>query len=85
VQERAEALKTLAQFRVIASVDAITRLARHDEEPNLRSNAIFSLGSIDHESVFPAILVGMADESREVRAAARHEFGPVPRSIAGRS
>jgi HEAT repeat protein len=70
VQERAEALKTLAQFRVMASVDAITRLARHDEEPNLRSNAIFSLGSIDHESVFPAILVGMADESREVRAAA---------------
>lgn len=70
VQERAEALKTLAQFRVMSSVDAITRLARHDEEPNLRSNAIFSLGSIDHESVFPAILVGMADESREVRAAA---------------
>jgi HEAT repeat protein len=70
VQERAEALKTLAQFRVMASVDAITRLARHDEEPNLRSNAIFSLGSINHESVFPAILVGMADESREVRAAA---------------
>jgi HEAT repeat protein len=32
--------------------------------------AISSLGSIDHESVFPAILIGMADDSREVRAAA---------------
>ncbi len=70
VQERAEALKTLAQFRVKTAVDAITRLAKYDEEANIRSNAIFSLGSIDHESVFPAILVGMADESREVRAAA---------------
>jgi HEAT repeat protein len=70
VQERAEALKTLAQFRVKTAVDAITRLARHDEEANVRASAIFNLGSIDHESVFPAILVGMADESREVRAAA---------------
>jgi HEAT repeat protein len=70
VQERAEALKTLAQFRVRSSVEAITRLARHESEPNLRAIAIFSLGSIDHESVFAAILIGMADESREVRAAA---------------
>ena len=69
VQERAEALKTLAQFRVKSSVEALTRLARHDHEPNLRSMAISSLGSIDHESVFAAILIGMADESREVRAA----------------
>jgi HEAT repeat protein len=70
VHERAEALKTLGQFRVSSSVEAITRIARHDCEPNLRSMAISSLGSIDHESVFPAILIGMADESREVRAAA---------------
>jgi HEAT repeat protein len=70
VQERAEALKTLAQFRVKSAVGVISRLARSDEEANIRSNAIFSLGSIDHVSVFPAILVGMADESREVRAAA---------------
>jgi HEAT repeat protein len=70
VQERAEALKTLAQFRVRSSVEAITRLARHESEPNLRAIAIFSLGAIDHESVFAAILIGMADESREVRAAA---------------
>jgi HEAT repeat protein len=70
VQERAEALKALAQFRVQSSVEAVTRLARHDSEPNIRSMAISSLGSIDHESVFPAILIGMADESREVRASA---------------
>ena len=68
VQERAEALKTLGQFRVRSAVDAITRVARHETEPNLRSIAIASLGLIDHESVFPAILIGMADESREVRA-----------------
>lgn len=70
VQERAEALKALAQFRVQSAVAAITRVARHDPEPNLRASAISSLGSINHESVFPAILIGMADDSREVRAAA---------------
>jgi len=70
VQARAEALKTLAQFRVQSAVEAITRVARHDSEPNLRASAISSLGAMDHESVFPAILIGMADESREVRAAA---------------
>jgi len=70
VQARAEALKTLAQFRVQSAVAAITRVARHDSEPNLRASAISSLGAMDHESVFPAILIGMADESREVRAAA---------------
>ncbi|HEV2829933.1 MAG TPA: HEAT repeat domain-containing protein [Pyrinomonadaceae bacterium] len=70
VQERAEALKTLSQFRVQSSIQAITRVARHDPEPNLRASAISSLGSVNHESVFPAILIGMADESREVRAAA---------------
>lgn len=70
IQERADALKALAQFRVKASVEAITRIARHESEPSLRATAIFSLGSIDHESVFAAILIGMADESREVRAAA---------------
>lgn len=70
LQERTEALKTLAQFRVKSSVEAISRVARHEFEPNLRAMAIFSLGLIDHESVFAAILIGMTDESREVRAAA---------------
>jgi len=70
VQERSEALKTLAQFRVQSAVRAITRVARHDSEPNIRSLAIASLDSIDHESVFPAILISMADDTREVRASA---------------
>jgi HEAT repeat protein len=70
VQERAEGLKTLGQFRIRSAVEAIARVGREDSEANLRAMAISSLGSIDHESVFPAILVGMADESREVRAAA---------------
>ena len=70
VKERSEALKTLAQFRVQSSVAAIARVARHDSEPNTRSMAIASLGSIDHESVFPTILISMADVTREVRASA---------------
>jgi HEAT repeat protein len=70
VAERSEALKMLVQFRVKSSVDAIARVARHDTEPTIRSLAIAGLGSIDHESVFTTVLIGMADESREVRAAA---------------
>lgn len=70
VKERSEALKTLAQFRVQSSVAAIAHVARHDSEPNTRSMAIASLGSIDHESVFPTILISMADDTREVRASA---------------
>ena len=70
VQDRSEALKILTQFRVQSAVAAITVVARHDAEPNIRSMAIASLGSMDHESVFPAILIGMADDSREVRASA---------------
>lgn len=70
VQMRAEALKTVAQFRAQSAVDAMARVARNDSEPNIRSLAISSLGTINHESVFPAVLIGMADESREVRASA---------------
>ena len=70
VIERSEALKTLVQFRVQSAVDAIAKVARHDPEPTIRSLAISSLGSINHESVFATVLIGMADDSREVRAAA---------------
>lgn len=70
VQMRSEALKTLVQFRVQQAVDAIAKVARNDSEPNIRSLAISSLGTINHESVFPAVLIGMADDSREVRASA---------------
>ncbi len=70
VAERSEALKTLVQYRVQRAVDAIANVARHDPEPTIRSLAISSLGSINHESVFATVLIGMADDSREVRAAA---------------
>jgi HEAT repeat protein len=70
LDERTEALKTLGQFRVQSAVDALARLAGNDPEPNIRSLAIAGLGSINHESVFSAVLIGMADETREVRAAA---------------
>ncbi len=70
LQQRSDALKTLAQFRAHSVIAGVSRIARHDSEPSLRSVAISSLGAIDHESVFPEILIGMADESREVRASA---------------
>jgi hypothetical protein len=70
IDERSQALKTLVQFRVQSSVNVISQVALHDFEPGIRSQAIACLGSIDHESVFITVLSGMADEAREVRAAA---------------
>jgi HEAT repeat protein len=67
---RIEATKSLAQYHVRISVNALSLRAQRDPEPAVRAQAISSLASIDHESVFPAILIGMADDSREVRAAA---------------
>lgn len=68
--ERLEAAKDLARHQVQPSVSALTALARLDPDSSVRAQAISSLASINHESVFPAVLIGMADESREVRAAA---------------
>jgi HEAT repeat protein len=70
VDERSQALKTLVQFPVQSSVGAITLVARNDPEPAIRSQAISVLAAINHESVFPAVLLGLSDETREVRAAA---------------
>jgi HEAT repeat protein len=68
--ERSEAIRTAAQFAVKSSVTALGKVARADQQAAIRSLAITSLAAINHESVFPAVLIGMADESREVRAAA---------------
>jgi len=68
--ERTEAANSLAQYPVRNSVTALISLATNDQQPTVRAAAVSSLASIDHESVFPAILIGMADESREARAAA---------------
>jgi hypothetical protein len=70
VGERLEAAKSLARFQAGQAVSALTTIARTDSEAAIRSQAITSLAAINHESVFPAVLIGMADESREVRAAA---------------
>ena len=70
VSERSEAIKVLAQFSTKSSVAALATTARVDTESSLRAAAISSLAFINHESVFPAILIAMADESRGVRAAA---------------
>jgi HEAT repeat protein len=70
ITDRAEAIKLLVHFQVKESVKALARLARGDSESSLRASAISALAAINHESVFPEVLVAMADESREVRAAA---------------
>jgi HEAT repeat protein len=44
-------------------------MAANDRDASVRAAAVTSLGMINHESVFAAILIAMADESREVRAA----------------
>jgi HEAT repeat protein len=69
VDLRGDAVKNLAQYSVGRSVTALTAVARRDPESSIRSNAISSLATINHESVFSAVLFGLADESREVRAA----------------
>ena len=68
--ERVEGAKELAKYQVQTSVDGLMTLARVDEDASVRAQAISSLSLINHESVFPAVLIGMADDSREVRAAA---------------
>ncbi|MEP6717727.1 MAG: HEAT repeat domain-containing protein [bacterium] len=68
--ERAEAVKMLVQFPVQSSVGAITLVARNDSEPTVRSQAISGLAAINHESVFAGVLLGLSDDTREVRAAA---------------
>jgi HEAT repeat protein len=67
---RAVAAQQLSLHPVKESVDALTKLVIHDPESSVRAAAVASLGSIDHESVFAPVLLGLADESRFVRAAA---------------
>ena len=67
---RAAAVRQLAQFPVQRSVQALASVAIQDPEPAVRGSAVSCLGSIDHESVFAPVLIALADESREVRAAA---------------
>ena len=70
VEARVAAAQQLAQFQVQRSVAALTTLAANDRDAAVRAAAVTSLGNIGHESVFPSVLISMADEAREVRAAA---------------
>jgi HEAT repeat protein len=70
VEARVAAAQQLAQFQVQRSVEALTSLAANDRDAAVRAAAVTSLGNIGHESVFPSVLISMADEAREVRAAA---------------
>ena len=69
-QIRALAVSELASHPVQRAVAALSSVALSDSESGVRSAAVSGLGSIDHESVFPTILIALADASREVRAAA---------------
>jgi len=70
VESRVHSAQQLAQFQVGRAVEALTALARQDAESAVRSAAVTSLGLINHESVFATVIVSLADEAREVRAAA---------------
>ncbi len=70
VETRVAAAQMLAQFQVRCAVEALTSTAMRDADPAVRAAAVTSLGTIDHESVFAPVLIGMGDDAREVRAAA---------------
>jgi len=69
-EARKVAARQLAQFQVQRAVYALSQMAANDIEPSVRASAIASLADINHESVFPSVLMAFADEAREVRAAA---------------
>ena len=69
VEERSEAVKCLGQYSSKSAVSVLVSVIQQDPESTIRALAVSGLAFIDHESVFPAVLIGMADESREVRAA----------------
>jgi HEAT repeat protein len=70
LQVRAQVVSELASHSVQRSVVALSSIALNDPDSGVRSAAVTGLGSIDHESVFATVLIALADESREVRAAA---------------
>ena len=67
---RARLVQQLGTHHAQRSVSALAATALNDLDPAVRSVAVTSLGSIDHESVLAPVLIALADESRIVRAAA---------------
>ena len=69
VKERAQVARELGTHRAQRAVSALCAAALHDADPSVRSAAVTALGAIDHESVFAPVLISLADETRDVRAA----------------
>jgi HEAT repeat protein len=67
---RVQAVAELSLHPVQRAVDALASVVLYDGASSVRSAAVNALGSIDHESVFAPVLIALADEFREVRAAA---------------
>ena len=70
VEARVAAAQQLSHFSVARSVKALALMAADDRDASVRAAAVTSLGHIGHETVFTPVLIAMADEAREVRAAA---------------
>ncbi|HEY3102494.1 MAG TPA: HEAT repeat domain-containing protein [Pyrinomonadaceae bacterium] len=68
--ERAQVARELGTHRAQRSISALCAAASHDADPGARAAAVTALGLIDHESVFAPVLISLADDTREVRAAA---------------
>ncbi|MCA1591467.1 MAG: HEAT repeat domain-containing protein [Acidobacteria bacterium] len=69
VVTRVAGAQGLAQFQVRRAVEALSAAAVRDADIAVRAAAVTSLGVIDHETVFAPVLIAMADDAREVRAA----------------
>jgi HEAT repeat protein len=67
---RAPLVRQIGTHHAQRAVSSLSSIALNDLDPAIRSAAVTSLGAIDHESVFAPVLISLADESREVRAAA---------------
>src|SRR5260370_14646589 len=67
---RARVVQQLGTHHAQRSVSAVAATALNDLDPAVRSAAVTSRGSIDHQSVLAPVLIALADESRIVRAAA---------------
>ena len=68
--DRADAIRSLGDFRVQPAVEALSRICSDENDPALRAAAITALGAIDHPTVFIPVVIALAEDSREVRAAA---------------
>jgi HEAT repeat protein len=69
-QIRGRVVRELGMHHAQRSVSALSSMVINDLDPAVRAAAVASLGAIDHESVLAPVLIGLADESRIVRAAA---------------